>query len=147
MTISTVFWGFCPSYAEADLSATMSVAKDCAATWCHDQWWSMSWCVTTIPRVEQGGQGIIRLYCNLCMHVLGGFCFFSFLEVLWRTQQCLLTPTCCQRSKKCPRQFGDVLILLVWFLIGPNLGPHFTCKDTALKGVLFLSLWHDVGSS
>lgn len=74
------------------------------------------------------------------MRVLGGFCF-SFLEGLWRAQWCLLTPAFYQESRKCPRQLQDGLMLLLCFLLmGANSDPHFTCKDIALKGVLFLSL-------
>lgn len=45
-------------------------------------------------------------------------------------------------SRKCPTtQFGVLLMLLFCsLLMGANSDPHFTCKDIALKGVLFLSL-------
>lgn len=32
------------------------------------------------------------------------------------------------------------MLLLCFLLMGANSGPPFTCKDIALKGVLFLPL-------
>lgn len=51
----------------------------------RDRWQSTSWCASTIPRVGQGGPGIIRPYYNSYLHVLGGF--WVFLDGLWRAQR------------------------------------------------------------
>lgn len=104
-----VFFGgegcVCWSYAKADLSCHKSVVGKllCMASQCQSlaKWSKVGW---------SKQKGIIRLYCNLCMHVL---CLF-----VWKGLQCLLTlSSVLSRKQKSVLGNLEVYLIDTWLML------------------------------